>query len=85
MVLHLLHGDGTYQRAVVGPPPRGDGWQLVIPHGVWFAAEVLDDAGYALVGCTVAPGFDYADFELADGAALREQYPQHKALIARLT
>jgi predicted cupin superfamily sugar epimerase len=52
---------------------------------VWFAAELLGDAGYALVGCTVAPGFDYADFELADGAALREQYPQHTALIERLT
>lgn len=85
VVLHLLHGDGGYQRAVLGPPPRGDGWQIVVPHGVWFAAEVLDDAGYALVGCTVAPGFDYADFELADGAALRAQHPQHGALIERLT
>jgi len=85
VALHLLHGDGGYQRAVLGPPPRGDGWQVAIPQGVWFAAEVLDDAGYALVGCTVAPGFEYADFELADGAALRARYPQHAALIDRLT
>ncbi len=85
MVLHLLHGDGPYQRMVVGPPPRGDGWQVAIPHGVWFGAEPLDETGYALVGCTVAPGFAYADFELADGAALRARYPQHAALIDRLT
>ena len=85
VAVHLLHDDGTHQRMVLGPPPQGDGWQIVVPQGVWFAAEVLDDAGYALVGCTVAPGFEYADFELADGAALRARYPQHAALIARLT
>jgi len=38
-----------------------------------------------LVGCTVAPGFDFADFELADKEALAGQYPQHAALIRQLT
>lgn len=39
---------------------------------------------YSLVGCTVAPGFDFADFELADAAALTAQYPQHAMLIQEL-
>jgi hypothetical protein len=38
-----------------------------------------------LVGCTVAPGFDFADFELADKEALAGQYPEHAVLIRRLT
>ena len=39
---------------------------MVIPAGAWFAAEVTSSGSFALVGCTVAPGFDYSDFELAD-------------------
>lgn len=85
IALHLLRDDGSHERRIVGPPPQGQGWQVIIPHGVWFGAEVLDDAGYALLGCTVAPGFDYADFELADSAALLSRFPQHAALIQRLT
>ena len=39
---------------------------------------------YSFVGCTVAPGFDFADFELAHGAILQTEYPDHSALIERL-
>jgi len=57
----------------------------VIPAGAWFAAEVASSGSFALVGCTVAPGFDFADFELADRASLLGQYPQHRGAIGRLT
>ncbi|HMR03889.1 MAG TPA: cupin domain-containing protein, partial [Candidatus Competibacter phosphatis] len=53
--------------------------------GCWFGATVDDPAGFSLLGCTVAPGFDFADFELANRATLIHQYPQHAALIERLT
>lgn len=64
-------------------------FQHVVPAGVWFGAAPADDgrtgtAGYALVGCTVAPGFDFADFELADRTVLLAEYPAHRAWIERL-
>lgn len=64
---------------------QGEQLQLVIPAGSWFASSVEETGGFALVGCTVAPGFDFADFELADGAELSALFPQHKGLIALLT
>jgi hypothetical protein len=63
----------------------GERFQATIGAGNWFASEVADPQGYALVGCTVAPGFDFADFALARRAELAQEYPQHAALIGRLT
>jgi predicted cupin superfamily sugar epimerase len=40
---------------------------------------------WALVGCTVAPGFDFEDFEMAKREELTVQYPQHRNIIERLT
>lgn len=85
LVIHQLTQRG-YQRIVLGPAASGEArFQCVIPAGAWFAAELLRPCGYALVGCTVAPGFDFADFEMASRANLTKRYPRHRALIARLT
>jgi predicted cupin superfamily sugar epimerase len=59
-------------------------FQAVVPAGLWFAAECADPATFVLAGCTVAPGFEFSEFELADIDALKTQYPQHAALIERL-
>ena len=59
-------------------------FQAVVPAGQWFAAELCDQAAFALVGCTVAPGFEFSEFELADVAALAKAYPQHEGVIRRL-
>jgi len=65
---------------------RGERPQHVVPAGQWFGARLADtDASYALVSCTVAPGFDFADFELASRDALTAEMPEHRALIASLT
>lgn len=66
-------------------PEAGEQLQLVIPAGSWFASRTEAAETFALVGCTVAPGFDFADFELAGRASLQAAYPQHAALIAQLT
>lgn len=58
---------------------------IVIPSGSWFASRVETPGGYSLCGCTVAPGFDFDDFELAQRGSLVEQYPQYMALITELT
>jgi predicted cupin superfamily sugar epimerase len=83
-VLHIIHPDGRYeQRAVGRDPEQGEAFQVVVPGGSWFAASVAE--GYALVGCTVCPGFDFADFELADHEGLSGLFPQHTELIRRFT
>ena len=59
--------------------------QDVIPAGRWFGSRVKDGKGFALVGCTVAPGFDFADFEMGAPDDLLSQYPQHADIIRELT
>ena len=63
----------------------GERPQLLIPAGTWFAAELADAASHCLIGCTVAPGFEFADFELAAGPELAARYPAQAARIARMT
>ncbi|AJP56979.1 hypothetical protein UC34_08195 [Pandoraea vervacti] len=62
----------------------GEQLQHVVPAGHWFAAQPAPSTRYALVGCTVAPGFAFEDFEMADPAALGVQWPMHRDLIERL-
>ena len=55
----------------------------VVPAGMWQAARPLGE--YALAGCSVAPGFDFADFRMPPRSELVAAYPEHAALIASLT
>lgn len=86
LTLHQIAPDGTYTTVTLSRAVD-DGHRLhtVVPAGTWFGATVAEDDSYALMGCTTAPAFDFADFELADRAALAEAHPQHRALIERLT
>lgn len=63
---------------------EGETFQAVVPAGCWFASRPVAGAAYSFVGCTVAPGFDFADFELADRHLLTQQYPQHNTIIQQL-
>jgi uncharacterized protein len=60
-------------------------FQAMVPAGSWFASRLVDMSGFALVGCTVAPGFDFAEFELAKREQLITFYPQHRQVIEDLT
>lgn len=62
---------------------NGEKFQLVIKAGSWFASRCEVNNGFSLVGCTVAPGFDFNDFELAD-SSLKDAFPQHRKLINEL-
>ncbi|MFY0254503.1 cupin domain-containing protein [Chitinophaga sp. 30R24] len=64
---------------------NGEQLQVIITAGNWFASRVEVPGGYALTGCTVAPGFDFADFELAEKGALMAAYPAYATLIDSLT
>lgn len=85
LLIHILGAQGL-QTLRLGNALLDDQacFQAVVPAGCWFAAELLDPGSYALVGCTVAPGFEFSRFELAESAQLCRDYPQHQALIERL-
>lgn len=75
-----------YQSPRAGPDVHaGETFQAVVPAGSWFGAEVTGQGAYALVGCTVAPGFDFADFEMGNRGELMKQFPEHQEMIQRLT
>jgi predicted cupin superfamily sugar epimerase len=63
----------------------GERPQIAIPAGTWFGTELPAGVPYCLWGCTVAPGFYFADFELAEGPELAARYPEHAPRIARMT
>ena len=63
----------------------GEVLQAIIPANTWFAAAVKHFQGYALVSCTVAPGFDFADFELANRNELMQEFPDLKDTIQKYT
>src|SRR5271165_340190 len=86
LVVHVIHPDGAYSEIQVGcDPGAGEVLQAVVKAGCWFASRLRDPKSYALVGCTVSPGFDFEDFELAKREELVRLYPQHRHLIERLT
>jgi predicted cupin superfamily sugar epimerase len=83
--LHTLDDHGAHEVVRLGCDlERGERPQHVVPAGVWQAARPIDGA-YALCGCTVAPGFDFADFELPPRDAMLARFPQHRALVEALT
>lgn len=63
---------------------QGEVFQAMVSAGSYFASRPAASEGYSLVGCTVAPGFDFDDFELSDKKELQKQYPQHNDLIEEL-
>ena len=85
LTLYVIDQSGSLtQRKLGGDPERGETFQVAIEAGCWFGALVDDPQSYSLVGCTVSPGFDYDDFELADRESLSESYPEHRWIIAKL-
>jgi uncharacterized protein len=86
ITVHVIDPDGSYSERLLGSDPdAGEVLQAAVKAGHWFASRVRDSKGFGLVGCTVAPGFDFSDFEMAKRAELIGVYPQHRKLIESLT
>jgi predicted cupin superfamily sugar epimerase len=86
VTLHVIDPDGRYATVKVGRDlEAGEVPQAVVKAGWLFGASVNDPRSYALVGCTVAPGFDPADFERPKREELCELYPWHRGVIKKLT
>jgi predicted cupin superfamily sugar epimerase len=98
--IYVLHPSGELETIVLGNGPLGDDpatddpgagdpaggavFQAVVPAGCWFASRPSAPGGFCLVGCTVAPGFDFTDFEMAGAETLAREYPMHASLIREL-
>ncbi len=81
-----LRPDGSAHTPILGPDIfAGQCPQLVVPRGVWQGSSLLPGGKVALLGCTVAPGFDFTDFKAGDRQQLTTLYPDHAERIRQLT
>lgn len=84
VIIYVMDKKGRLSIKKLGKA-KGAQFQIVIEKHSWFAAELKDKKSFSLFGCTVSPGFDFEDFELAEREALCRKFPEHKSLITRLT
>lgn len=81
-----LHADGTGESVAIGVDfALGQRPQVLVAGGVWQGMRLRAGGSFALLGTTMSPGFDPADFEIGGRAALAQQYPKFAGEIARLT
>lgn len=81
--IFIIHPEGNLEVVIMGKQ-AGQHFQYVVPAGCWFASRPVAGTSFSFTGCTVAPGFDFADFELANANILSGCYPQHEELIRSL-
>jgi predicted cupin superfamily sugar epimerase len=85
LYIHVIDTAGDYHLIKLGTNIRNEEvFQYIVPAEAWFAVEPGPEASFALAGCTVAPGFNFEDFEMATKESLAELFPQHYAVINRL-
>jgi predicted cupin superfamily sugar epimerase len=81
-----LHEGHAGQMVVIGNDlSRGERPQVVVPHGVWQGSRLRAGGSWALLGCTVSPGFEFGDYEAGDRAELMGLWPEWAGMIAELT
>lgn len=86
LLIYIIDGKGHLEKVTLGRDiTNGQKLQHVIERGQWFAARPSDRNSFSLVGCTVAPGFDFRDFELGESERLFKKYPAHRKLILELS
>ncbi len=86
LCLHMIDEIGAYRTVHLGKSvDKAEAPQVIVPAGLWFGATVVGAASYALVGCTVSPGFDFRDLEIGSRDDLLRLYPKHRLVIEALT
>lgn len=83
--IYVLYKDNVSLHKLGNNPEAGEFLQVTIPANCWFGAKVNAPDTYSLSSCTVAPGFDFHDFELAEQSRLLMEYPNHSEIIKALT
>ena len=84
LTISVLAGGKLIQHSLGSDLQRGDSLQVVIPAYCWFGGLVTEGP-YVLAGCTVSPGFDFRDFEMAKRAELLREFPDQGSIIEQLT
>jgi len=86
LTIHIIDQNGNYSCAKLGRDiENGESFQKVVRANSLFAAAVDDIKSYSLVGCTVAPGFEFMDFKIPDRSELVNRYPKHKEIVEKFT
>lgn len=85
LLVHTIEGDTHTAHHLGLANEVGNQPFLIVKGGTIFGSEVKDREGYALVSCAVAPGFDFADFELFTASDLLPRFPQHQEIILKMT
>jgi hypothetical protein len=86
MLIHEVDQSGRYvQHKLGGDCSKNVSFQVVVKAGSWFGATLEKPGTFTLVGCTVSPGFDFRDFEMAERGELLRQFPGLREIIERLT
>lgn len=84
--LHIIDKKGKYCRIKIGNnPDKGEVFQYTVSCGEWFAASVDEKDSYSLLGCTVAPGFHFDDFELGKTTEMIKEFSEHASVINKFT
>jgi predicted cupin superfamily sugar epimerase len=92
---HFYYGDalevveidpsGRLTKTLIGKAlEKGEVFQYTVKAGNWFGSRVANGGSFSLVGCAVAPGFDFDDFEMGDKEALISKFPEHTSIITEL-
>lgn len=86
VTLYRIDPEGMLFKTKIGDDlENGELFQTHIKAGHWFGAKVNDPTSFSLLGCTVAPGFDFTDFELGIRKELIKLFPRHRQIIEQLT
>lgn len=84
--LSMISEHGKLSTVIIGSDIlKGELLQFIVPKNYWFGARILKENSFALLGCTVAPGFDFKDFTLGNRYDLIKQFSEHKNIITALT
>jgi len=85
LLIYIIEQTGELKVISLGSDHEsGQSFQYVVPANCWFASRPAPESEYCFVGCTVSPGFEFDDLELADASELSTFYPQHKPIIIEL-
>ncbi|PKL85040.1 MAG: hypothetical protein CVV22_09875 [Ignavibacteriae bacterium HGW-Ignavibacteriae-1] len=85
-IIEIINPNGKLEKKILGTDVKlGQMPQISIPADTWFTAKIADDDSFVLIACTVAPGFEYDDFELANPEKLTREFPHLKEFILKST
>jgi len=85
LLIYVLTKKGLQVHRIGSNLEKGESLQVVIPANCWFGAKLETPDSFALCGCTVSPGFDFRDFEMANRKELLSEFPDYTNIIHELT